>query len=547
MDPIQNSREEQRLKKRTLLYALAALAFTAAAACAAGPRDVTIGLAGDAYSFDPYPLNETINNAIMQHVFEPLVDLSKDVKLLPALAKSWDVNADATEWVFHLREGVKFSNGNAFTADDVIFSFDRARVTGKLAFDYCFSTVAKYEKLDDLTVKVTCAKSNVLLLSHMKDVVIMDKETCSGQTDDWIAIHPVGTGKYTLVEHVRGDRIVFKRNENYWGEKPEALNVVYKPITNAGTRTANMLSGAVDMIVDVPVRDVAMIERNKRIQILKAPSLRVIYLNPSCVEDPSKDSKMPIVSPTGKNPMADQRVRAAMYHAINEDEIVSKIMNGFAVPAATYCPEGYNGYNPDIKRLAYDPKLAEKLLDEAGYPRQADGYRFTVTLDASNNRYVNNGAIASACASYLEKVGIKVNLNLMSRNVFFSYISAVNKAGDNTHLCQTGWADSGGEGALIALDAIYSMKPGVEVKKGWGGVNRGYYQNPKVDELVEKAMATVEPEKRSAIVQEAWKIAADDVAYIPLHFQVDVYAVGPRINYTPRYNKYIYAWDVSFK
>ena len=95
MDPIQNSREEQRLKKRTLLYALAALAFTAAAACAAGPRDVTIGLAGDAYSFDPYPLNETINNAIMQHVFEPLVDLSKDVKLLPALGKERDVNADA--------------------------------------------------------------------------------------------------------------------------------------------------------------------------------------------------------------------------------------------------------------------------------------------------------------------------------------------------------------------------------------------------------------------------------------------------------------------
>lgn len=534
------------MKKRTVLSAFAVLALTAAAAFAAGPRDVTIGLAGDAYSFDPYKLNESINNAIMHHVFETIVELDANVKIQPMLAESWDVNDDATEWVFHLRKGVKFTNGNDFTADDVLFSFARASVTAQSAFDFCFATVAKYEKIDDYTVKVTCAKSNVLLLSHLKEVVIMDKETCEGKNDDWIAINPVGTGRYVLAEHVRGDRIVFKRNENYWGTKPEAENVVYKPITNAGTRTANMLSGAVDMIVDVPVRDVNMIKRNKKIQVLQAPSLRIIYLNPSCVENPSVDSKMPIVSPTGKNPMVDARVRAAMYHAINEDEIVSKVMNGFAVPATTYCPVGYNGYNPDIKRLPYDPKRAEQLLDEAGYPRQADGYRFTVTLDASNDRYVNDGAIASACASYFEKVGIKVNLNLMSRNVFFSYISAVNKAGDNTHLCQTGWADSGGEGALIALDCIYSMKPGVEVKKGWGGVNRGYYQNAEVDELIEKAMATVDPEFRAAIVREAWKIAADEVAYIPLHFQVDLYAVGSRIKYTPRYNKYVYAWDVSF-
>ncbi|MDY2647813.1 MAG: ABC transporter substrate-binding protein, partial [Pyramidobacter porci] len=177
----------------------------------------------------------------------------------------------------------------------------------------------------------------------------------------------------------------------------------------------------------------------------------------------------------------------------------------------------------------------------------ADGTRFQVTLDASNDRYINDGAIATACASYLEKVGIKVVPNLMSRNIFFSYIGAVNRSGDNTHLCQTGWADSGGEGALIALDMIYSMKPGEYVKQGWGGVNRGYYSNAEVDKLIEEAMATVDAAKRDQIMRQAWKLAADDVAYIPLHFQMDVYAVGPRIDYAPRYNKYVYAWDVTFK
>jgi peptide/nickel transport system substrate-binding protein len=152
-------------------------------------------------------------------------------------------------------------------------------------------------------------------------------------------------------------------------------------------------------------------------------------------DKPSPDAAKPLKSPDGSNPFKQLKVRQAMYHSINEDEIISKIMNNLATPATTYIPEGFNGYNPDIKRLPYDPALAEKLLDEAGYPRQADGYRFEVTLDSSNDRYVNDGDIATAIAGYFERVGIKVNLNLMSRSIFFTYISTTNREGDTSHLC----------------------------------------------------------------------------------------------------------------
>ncbi len=254
-----------------------------------------------------------------------------------------------------------------------------------------------------------------------------------------------------------------------------------------------------------------------------------------------------IKSPDGSNPLKDIRVREAIYRAINEEEIIEKIMNGYAEAAATYVPEGYNGYNPNIKRLEYDPEKAEKLLDEAGYPRQADGYRFEITLDASNDRYVNDAQIATAIAGYLEKVGIKVNLNLMSRNVFFSYIASSNREGDNTHFCMTGWADSGGESALMALDLLYSITQDGPVKEGYGGVNRGYYVNPRVDELIDKAIGTVDADERDRIMQEVWQIAADDVSYIPLHFQVDIFAHKNDITYHPRKDKYIYAWDIEFK
>ena len=527
---------------------IALLLSLSGAAALAASREVVIGMPGDVHSMDPYTLNETINNAINNHLFDTLVETDNNLQPKPGLAESWEVSEDARTWTFHLRKGVAFHNGNPFTVDDVIYSFDRSkdREVGA-SFVHVLSTVESYEKIDDHTLKVTCKSPNALLLAHFKDLLILNKAHCEGQGNDWIALNPNGTGRYKLVEHVRGDRLVLERNPSFWGEQPIVEKVTFKPITNEGTRTANMLSGAVDLVVNVPVRDVKMLEKNKNVTVIAQPGLRAIYLNMAGWSDtPSKDAKMPLKSPDGSNPFKDIRVREAMYRAINIDEIVEKIMNGFAKPMATYSPEGYNGFNPDVKRLAYDPALAEKLLDEAGYKRQSDGYRFEVTLDAPNDRYINDGPVATAIAGYFEKVGIKVNPNLMSRSVFFSYISTTNKAGDNTHLCMTGWSDSGGESALIGLDMLYSITQNGEVKEGYGGVNRGFYCNPEVDKLIDEAIATGDPAQRGEIMKKAWQLAADDVSYIPLYFEVDLYAHGKKITYTPRKDKYVFAWDVSF-
>lgn len=514
-----------------------------------GPIEVTVGLAGDTLSMDPYVYNETISNAVLQHMYEGLVMTDGDLNIIPGLASEWELSDDLMTWTFYLREGVKFHNGNDFTADDVIFSLQRA-VEPFSKWDNVLATVESYEKINDYTVKVYSNTPDVIFLSRLTGLMIMDKETFEGKDEGFVALNPNGTGRYTLEEHVREDRIVFQKNEAYWGDKPQIDRITFKPITNAATRTANIMTGAVDLVVDVPVRDVEIINTNAEINILQQPSLRNIYLNfAGWTDTPSPDAEAPMISPDGSNPFQSLDVRKAMYHAINIQEIIDKVMNGFATPAASYSPETFVGYNPDIKIPDFNPELAMQLLDDAGYVVQTsgelEGYRFQVTLDASNDRYVNDFQIAQAIAGYLERVGIKVNLNLMSRDIFFTYIRGTNPMGDITHFLMTGWADSSAEGVTLASDLLYSHDQNGPVKEGYGGVNRGYYKNEAVDALIDEALATSDIDERAALIRQVWQIASDDVAYIPIHFEQDVFAASSRIQYNPRPDKYIFAWDIE--
>ncbi len=514
-----------------------------------GPIEVTVGLAGDTLSMDPYVYNETISNAVLQHMYEGLVMTDGDLNIIAGLATEWELSDDLMTWTFYLREGVKFHNGNDFTADDVIFSFQRAMEPFS-KWNNVLATVESYEKVNDYTIKVYSNTPDVIFLSRLTGLMMMDKETFEGKDEGFVALNPNGTGRYTLEEHVREDRIVFQKNEAYWGEKPQIDRVTYKPITNAATRTANIMTGAVDLVVDVPVRDVEIINTNADIQILQQPSLRNIYLNfAGWTDTPSPDAEVPMISPDGSNPFKSLDVRKAMYHAINIQEITDKVMNGFATPAASYSPDTFVGYNPDIQIPDFDPELSMQLLDDAGYTVQTsgelEGYRFQVTLDASNDRYVNDFQIAQAIAGYLERVGIKVNLNLMSRDIFFTYIRGTNPMGDITHFLMTGWSDSSAEGVTLASDLLYSHDQTGPVKEGYGGVNRGYYKNEAVDALIDEALATSDMEDRAALIREVWQIASDDVAYIPIHFEQDVFASSSRIQYNPRPDKYIFAWDIE--
>ena len=531
----------------TVVMMVSALSVFAAGQKEAAPQEeltqVVIALPGDVTTWNPYTRNEVISNSMQRHVFETLIAVDNDLSASPGLAVSWEANQDASVWTVKLRRGVKFHNGQPFTAQDVVYSFEVCKTGGRGWAD-SLGNFKSWRAVDDYTVEIQTIVPDVLLPAHLRNIAIISKATTEGKDPDFMETTVVGTGKYRMVEYRKDDRLVLERFEDYWGEKPELQRVIFRPIPTPGTRTASLLAGEVDLIANVPVRDADMLKTRDNVAVVIAPGISaMMFVMGQTRENPSPNAPMPIRSPDGSNPLAAREVRQAIIHAVNETEIIDKIMGGYASAMPTPVPEGFNGYNPSLKKYAYDPARAEQLLDRAGYPRQANGYRFEITLDATNDRYINDAAIATAVAGYLEKVGIKCNPNLQSRSVFWGYVRMYE--GYNSHFIMSAWSEPSAESALIAKDLLYSAYLDKPKREGWGGVNRGFYANDRVDALIEKALATVDPQERDKVMQEVWKIAWDDAALFTTHSEVAIYGHGKRIVYTPRVDQHVYAWDVK--
>lgn len=508
------------MKKVMLLLAAIGLLSTVCSA-----RDLKIGIASGARAMDPYFQNETTTNSVLSNIFDALIFFDKDINTHPGLAVSW-TNPEPKVWILKLRKGVKFHNGNIFNADDVIYSFDRVINWEKSGFKSVVSMIDSFSKIDDYTVKFVTKKPFPIFLRKLTYVYILDKETVEDKTNEWIALNPVGTGPYKLVTWRKGDLIQLTAYADHWRGQPAFDRVMFRPLTNNATRVAAILSGEVDIINRVPVVDVPRVKRKDNLTFYVKPGLRLIFLQ----MDQFREDSPHIKSPTGKNPFMDVRVRKAIFHGINEDAIVKYVMKDFAVPAAQFNPDVVYGYDPAIKRPAYNPEKAKRLLAEAGYPNG-----FEVRLDSPNNRYINDAQIAQAVASSLAKIGIKVSVNATPKSTFWAENRKL-----NTSFFLMGWASADGDASSI-LDIIIHSFDG---KKGFG--NRGRYSNAAVDELIDTSSGIMDPEKRLTYLKKAQRIAlVDQQCIIPLHYQVDLYAFNKKVHFEPRTDSRIWAFDIK--
>ncbi|KAJ04258.1 ABC transporter substrate-binding protein [Sulfitobacter mediterraneus] len=504
---------------------VAVLAAAAGMAQAEG-KSVTIGLTSDPSHLYPLAGEELSSNIMYYHLYDPLVKRAGDLSFGPGLAESWE-NVDETTWRFKLRDGVTFHNGNAFTASDVVFTVEKARESIRPDL---VANIASITAVDDTTVEITTPKPYAVLPNDLAELLILDEEytTATGDTD--MDLKPMGTGPYMLDQWIKEEKLVLKAFDGYWAGAPKIKEVTFRPITNPATRTAALLTGEVDVIQDLAVRDVDRVKKEGGFSVITRPSLLNVVLAMDMREE----------SPTieGKNPMTDQRVRAAIAQAIDVDAINKIVMNGLATPSDQYVPSSHIGHVDGMNfREMYplDIDGAKALMAEAGY---ADG--FTMTLDATNNRYVNDAQIAQALASMLAKIDIDLQLNIMPKSNFWGYIRVPT---ENSSFIMSGWDVPSGDAGSMYGALFYSRGK----KDGYGQVNRGSYSNAEMDALVDQADSTPKIEERDALLQQATKILMADVPMIPLHYEQDIYAARDGVMLEPRVDKFLWAYDMDVK
>jgi len=514
------------------------LAASLGLAGAAGAKDLTIGLASEPTSMDPHFHNLGPNNSMSSHLFDPLVRQDERQNLVPALATSWKPINDTT-WEFKLREGVTFHDGTPFTADDVIFTFERApNVEGSPSSFATYTKGKTLEKVDDHTLRITTERPYPLMPNDVSTIHIISKKHGEGaKTEDYNSGEAaIGTGPFKFAEYVPGDRIVLERNDAYWGEKPEWTRVTFKPIKSGPSRVAALLAGDVELIEQTPTIDIERLKNEPDLELSQGVSNRVIYLHMDQFRKDSPFVKAKDGAPI-ENPLLDVRVRKAISKALNRDLIVDRVMEGIAIKAGQLLPEGFFGRSPNLSPEPYDPQGAKKLLAEAGV---GDGFR--LTIHGPNDRYINDAKIAEAVGQMLTSIGIETEVVTMPRSVYFKRASRGGPDGSpEFSFILVGWGSGTGE----ASSPLKSLLASYDRERGMGASNRGRHSDPEVDALIEEALATVDDTKREALLAKATELAIGrNQGIIPLHYQVNTWAARKGLSYKARTDERTVAYGV---
>ena len=494
-------------------------------------QEFKLAMSSPPTTMDPqfYLLQANVN--VADHMFEPLVAMDPDDRIIPALAESWKL-VNPTTWEFKLRKGVKFSDGSEMTAEDVVWSIDRpATIIGSAGkFDVYTKGIVDKKIIDAHTIRFMTKEPYPLLLADLTSIFIVSKKATQGISGDDFSSGKgmIGTGRFKFVKFQRDDRVEMERNDNYWGAKPAWSKVTIRFIPNGATRLAALLAGDVQAIEHVPTPDLARVRSNAGLTMFSKVSHRVIYLYP----DTSRE-KSPFVTdrdgkPLDKNPLQDVRVRQAISMAINREAIKERVMEGLAEPTNNVVPATLFGHNPNLKVVKFDPEGAKKLLTLAGYPNG-----FGLTIHTPNNRYVNDEKIAQTVAQMLSRVGIVAKVEGMPMSIYLT-----RGAKREFSFGLLGWGADTGE-ASSPLRALAACE---NAAKGFGSFNWLRYCNPKMDALLSSALITVDDKERLRMLQEATAIYIEEGGMIPLHQQVTTWAAKKGFVYTPRVDERTHAF-----
>jgi peptide/nickel transport system substrate-binding protein len=506
------SKMGMRAALRGAACALALGAGFAMTAIPAGATTFTWATANDILGLDPHANNHGVTNAMKSNIYEGLVRREADGSIVASLAASWEQTGPTT-WRFRLRPNVRFHNGEALTAADVVMSAERVRQNDMA---YVLATVTAVRAIDDLTVEMETRAPNPILLQDLSVFFVMSKAWVEannafavaragqpGANTAFAQLNANGTGPYRVVERVADERTVLVPNPTWWAAgtiNNGITRAVFRPVASAPTRVAALLSRELDLMYHVPLQNVQQVQQAQGVRLIQGPTARSIYFAFDVTRPESLDE------PGRPNPMLDPRVRRAMYQAIDMGTITRVILRNSTVAAGLPIGSAIGGFVAAAnERLPFDPDASRRLLTEAGYPNG-----FPVTLSCPNNRYVNDEAICQAAVAMLQRVGIRARLNALPFGRFLQ-----GGANNEYQFWLLGWTPGNFD----------MTNPGRELL-GEGSFNWGKFNDAQMNALLAE-IGTLSPQnpRRQELATQYWARFRELLPMIPLHQEPQIFAV----------------------
>jgi peptide/nickel transport system substrate-binding protein len=519
--------------RRALALGAAALAAPATLRAQGGPA-LSIAIGGSITSVDPHFFNAAPNNMLKLHLFDCLTYRDDRARVQPWLATEWRL-INENLWEFKLRPNVTWHDGRPFTAADVVFTFQRSPSVPNSpgGFGAFTRTVTQVEVVDPLTIRLHTSRPTPTLLVDLASVAIVSRHVGEGaSTDDYNAGRAaIGTGPYRFASHRQGDRTELVRNDNWWGPAPAWQRVSYRFISNDAARTAALLAGDIDVIDQISLTDVPRLRREARVTVSEVPSLRLVHIQP----DFSRTGPVPGVTdnagvPLPQNPFQDVRVRRALNMAINRQVLVQAAMDGLAVPAGQWLPEGVWSHDPQTRPPAFDAEGARRLLAEAGFPQ---GFR--LLLSTPNDRFPNDARLAQAVAQMWTRVGVQTQVEALPWSTY-----STRGARQEFGMSVQSWGSTTGEGLSFPVNILQTFNPAART----GASNSRRFSNAEFDAMIDRAASTMDDAAREREIHGLVRWAAQNVPTFPLLHLTNFWGVRRGLVHVPRMDERTLAMSV---
>jgi peptide/nickel transport system substrate-binding protein len=495
--------------------------------------DFRYAAASPILTLDPHASTDPVTMMVLTNVYEALVGRDQNLNLTPGLATAWETTGP-TNWRFTLRPDVRFDEGQPFTAADAKFSIERA--SGGM-FNQFTTNIASVTVVDDHTLDVQTKQPDPLPPRWLSAISIVSRDwatahdsqratTISSNQEQYIVWHANGTGMFKLANWDAGSgKVTLERNTGWWGQSAgNVTHAEFVPIASGPTRTAALLAGDVDLLRDTPTADVLRIKADPGFKVLDRSSFRQMMLLMSPAPDVLPDAWGNDGKPLAANPWRDVRVRQAVAHAIDVNLIISRIMQGFAVPAAVASAKGLDGYQEALdKPYGFDAALSRRLLADAGYP---DGFR--TQLQCTNDRYPNDEAVCRAITSMLARVGIKAEPMPRPWKNFVQDLTNL-----RLNFLLIGQLPNG-QTTFDLLLSTYMTRKGSE-----GFLNWSRWSDPKFDADIHALQGDFDPARRAVLTGDALALAHDEVASDMLYTETVNWAMKRNITAAVRQDSYV--------